>query len=108
MGKIMSPEDFAQTPIGQLLAMGITRNEIAEITGVTVGAVGKWAANSNNASSYVQNRAKAYLDSLTKYEPKVENKETDSLFMVAVPKHQSYRFMKVFHMLSLEAVSLDD
>lgn len=108
MGKITSPEEFAQTPIGQLLTMGISRNEIAEITGVTVGAVGKWATNSNNASSYVQNRAKAYLDSLSKYESKVENKKADMLFIVAVPIHQSDRFMKVLHMLSLEAVSLDD
>jgi hypothetical protein len=57
-----------KSPIGQLLKMGLTNAEMAEIAGVTNSAVSKWRTGRNGGTSYTQNRVRAYLDARKKHE----------------------------------------
>ena len=104
------PEEFALTPIGKLIALGLTNAEIANLTGVSESAASKWRHGTNAATAYCQNRAAGYLDGLNKapQEPINEITVRDTLFMINVPYHSLDRFNKVMIMLGLIAINMDE
>lgn len=105
-------EMFALSPIGKLLGMNLTNNEIAEITGTSISAASKWRTGTNNATAYCQNRAKGYLEGLEKtsvnIEPVTKDTEADIMFLVSVSPQKRERFIKVLSMLNIDAVNLDE
>lgn len=104
----LAPE-IKNTPIGQLFTMGLTTQQISEITGVGNTGVSKWKTGRNSATMYAQNRAKGYLDGLNKNieKDKPEILPSNHMFLVTVPPSQINRFMQIMKMLNLDAVDMD-
>lgn len=104
----LAPE-IENSPIGQLFNMGLTTQQISEITGVGNTGVSKWKNGRNLATMYAQNRAKGYLDGLNKNieKAKPETLPSNHMFLVTVPPSQINRFMQIMKMLNLDAVDMD-
>jgi len=99
------------TPIGQLLNMGLSDREIGEVTGVTASAVSKWRTGANNIHGVRQTAAKAYLAGL-KEKPVIkkaaEPSDTETrLFMAEVPQSKVGKFNAVLNMLGINAVDME-
>lgn len=99
------------TPIGQLLNMGLSDKEVGEITGVTASAVSKWRTGANDVYGVRQTAAKAYLDGL-KAKPIVKKAAEPSdaetrLFMAEVPASKVGKFNAVMNMLGINAVDME-
>ena len=107
--KANEPSEIMNTPIGELIAMGLSNQKISEITGVGITGVSKWKTGRNKATAYAQNRAKGYIEGLNMNSKPVvaEISKDNHMFLVSVPYLQIKRFTQVMNMLNLEAVDMD-
>lgn len=107
--KANESSEVIDSPIGELIAMGLSNQKISEITGVGITGVSKWRTGRNKATAYAQNRAKGYIDGLNiNSKPLVTEISKDNhMFLVSVPYLQIKRFIQVMNMLNLEAVDMD-